>query len=51
MHNCAAKNSMFFLDTYFQIYITCLLSQTEIPSGMCAKLRTVAASNNRVHMP
>jgi len=23
----------------------------EIPSGMCAKLRTVAASNNGVHMP
>jgi len=23
----------------------------EIPSGMCAKLRTVAASNNRAHMP
>jgi len=21
------------------------------PSGMCAKLRTVAATNNRVHMP
>jgi len=21
------------------------------PSGMCAKLRTVAPSNNRVHMP
>jgi len=24
--------------------------RSEIPSGMCAKLRTVAASNNRVHM-
>jgi len=23
--------------------------QSESPSGMCAKLRTVAASNNRVH--
>ena len=23
----------------------------DIPSGICAKLRTVAASNNRVHMP
>jgi len=23
----------------------------EIPSGMCAKLRTVAASNNRDHAP
>jgi len=26
-----------------------LLLPSEIPSGMCAKLRTVAASNNRVH--
>ena len=25
--------------------------RSEIPSGICAKLRTVAASNNRVHMP
>ena len=25
--------------------------RSEMPSGMCAKLRTVAASNNRVHMP
>jgi len=25
--------------------------RSEIPSGMSAKLRTVAASNNRVHMP
>jgi len=28
-----------------------LLLRSEIPSGMCAKLRTAAASNNRVHMP
>jgi len=28
-----------------------LLMQSEIPSGICAKLRTVAASINRVHMP
>jgi len=28
-----------------------VLLRLEIPSGMCAKLRTVAASNNRVHMP
>jgi len=36
------------------VNITCnelLLLRSEIPSGMCAKLRTVAASNNRVHMP
>jgi len=25
--------------------------RSEIPSGICAKLRTVAASNNRVRMP
>jgi len=29
----------------------CTLLRSEIPSGICAKLRTVAASNNRVHMP
>jgi len=27
------------------------LLRSEIPSGMCAKLRTVAASNNRDHAP
>jgi len=26
-----------------------LLLRLEIPSGMCAKLRTMAASNNRDH--
>jgi len=31
-------------------HITILL-RSEIPSSMCTKLRTVAASNNRVHMP
>jgi len=28
-----------------------ILLRSEIPSGICAKLRTVAANNNRVHMP
>jgi len=28
-----------------------ILLRSEIPSGICAKLRTVAASNNRVHTP
>ena len=28
-----------------------ILLRSEIPSGICAKPRTVAASNNRVHMP
>ena len=27
-----------------------ILLRSESPSGMCAKLRTVAASNNRVHL-
>ena len=30
---------------------TFIVLWSEIPSGICAKLRTVAASNNRVHMP
>jgi len=28
-----------------------LLFRSESPSGKCAKLRTVAASKNRIHMP
>jgi len=32
-------------------HILMLVLPSEIPSGMCAKLSTVAASNNRVHMP
>ena len=28
-----------------------IVLRSEIPSGICAKLRTVAARNNRVHMP
>jgi len=37
----------------FPMYLNyaCMLLRSEIPSGTCAKLRTVAASNNRVHMP
>jgi len=31
--------------------IRIMLLQSEIQSGICAKLRTVAASNNRVHIP
>jgi len=31
--------------------LDCRLLQSEIPSGICAKLRTMAASNNRVQMP
>ena len=29
--------------------VACDVPRSESPSGMCAKLRTVAASNNRVH--
>jgi len=32
-------------------YLSITLLLSEIPSGICAKLRTMAASNNRVHMP
>ena len=32
-------------------FIYMVLLRSEIPSGICAKLRTAAASNNRVHMP
>jgi len=28
-----------------------ILLRSEIPSGICVKLRTVAASNDKVHMP
>jgi len=33
------------------MYLSMMVLRSEIPSGICAKLRTVAASNNRVHMP
>jgi len=36
--------------TYIQLLFSPLL-RSEIPNGIYAKLRTVAASNNRVHMP
>jgi len=40
---------------YCVYFLLCMcpgeLLRSEIPSGICAKLRTVAASNNRVHMP
>jgi len=32
------------------INLLTVLLRSEIPSGICAKLRTVAASNNRIHM-
>ena len=35
----------------YDLTVPFVLLRSEIPSGMCAKLRTVAASNNRVHMP
>jgi len=36
------------LGTHLQVQYNILL-RSEIPSGMCAKLRTVAVSNNRDH--
>ena len=36
---------------YIAYRSTNILLRSDIPSGICAKLRTVAASNNRVHMP
>ena len=33
------------------ILVYMVLLRSEIPSGMCSKLRAAAASNNRVHMP
>jgi len=33
----------------FLVLVTLLLLRSEIPSGVCAKLRTVAESNNRDH--
>ena len=40
-----------FLKSWNCCCIQILVSRSEIPSCMCTKLRTVAASNNRVHMP
>jgi len=34
-----------------RLLISKVMLRSEIPSGMCAKLRTVAASNNRDHPP
>jgi len=33
----------------FKLFLYILVVRSEIPSGMCAKLHTVAASNNRDH--
>jgi len=40
-------------DYFFWLQVTfiCKMLRSEILSGICAKLHTVAASNNRVHMP
>ena len=39
------------LGTTFTSWSQHHLLRSEIPSGICAKLHTVAARNNRVHMP
>jgi len=53
-HRRVCNNNISFVLHYSRGYsgrvITPLL-RSEIPSGICAKLRTVAASNNRDHMP
>jgi len=50
---CWPKNLKFW--PYFDLSISCVCNwyccDRKSPSGMCAKLRTVAASNNRVHAP
>jgi len=40
----------YFNNLYITHYIQIVLLRLEIPSGMCAKLRTMAASNNRDHV-
>jgi len=39
------------MQIYDTVTFLCLMLRSEIPRGICAKLRPVAASNNRVHMP
>jgi len=39
------------LESWRVRFFIVVLLRSEMPSGMCAKLRTVAACNNRVHMP
>jgi len=46
----ASFSSFCFLWRHRRHPFYCILLRSEIPSGICAKLRTVAASNNRVHM-
>jgi len=40
-----------WVHTHCPIGLSYMLLQSEIPSSICAKLRTVAASNNGVHTP
>ena len=47
LHKTAIANKLNHAETRTSVKI----QVSEIPSGICAKLRTVAASNNRVHMP
>jgi len=43
------KYFTFSLTTWEHLLFSSLLLRSEVPSGMCAKVRTVAASNNRDH--
>ena len=53
-YECRHQEKLNALQYKFWMYLyekCSMLLRSEIPSGICAKLRTVAASNNRVHMP
>jgi len=43
-------NCIFLLHLYLYVLCKVAFLRSEIPSDICAKLRTVAASNNRIHM-
>jgi len=47
-NNSITSGKTFFLPDYAKHWHTVVL-RSEIPSGMCVKLRTAAASNNRYH--
>ena len=54
LHRSRLRRAFFGRVTFENVsFLLCscpnLLLRSEIPSGMCAKLRTVAASNNRDH--
>jgi len=48
-HVCLANFCETLFHKHLRRFCTVVLLRSEIPSGICAKLRTVAASNNRDH--